>query len=97
MSVFIVGNIAVENPANLAPYKEAAAASMKEFGIGLLGQAAPTQMLEGEFAGIITVILEAESEEKARAWHASESYAKAIAARSEDATFTIAIVPRVGD
>lgn len=96
MSVLIVGNIAVENPANLAPYKAAAGPSMKEFGIRLVGQSAPTEMLEGEFAGIITVILEAESEEKARAWHASESYAKAIAARSQDARFTIAIVPRAG-
>ena len=97
MSVLIIGNIAVENPANLAAYKEAAAASMKEFGIALLGQAAPTPMLEGEFAGFITVVLEAESEEDARAWHASASYAKAIAARSPDSSFTIAIVPRVGD
>lgn len=96
MSVLIIGNIAVDNPANLAAYKEAAGASMKEFGIGLVGQAAPTSMLEGEFAGIITVVLEAESEEQARAWYASESYVKAIAARSEDSKFTIAIVPTVG-
>lgn len=94
MSVLIVGNIRVENPANLAAYKQAAGASMKEFGIGLVGQAAPTEMLEGEFAGMITVILEAESVEKARAWHTSDSYAKAIAARSDDAKFTIAIVPK---
>jgi uncharacterized protein (DUF1330 family) len=96
MSVLIVGNIAVENPASLAAYKVAAAASMKEFGIGLVGQAAPTEMLEGKLDGIITVILEAESAETARAWFASESYTKAIAARSEDARFTIAIVPRAG-
>ena len=96
MSVLIVGNIAVENPANLAAYKEAAGPSMKEFGIGLVGQAAPTQMLEGNFAGAITVVLEAESEEKARAWFESESYGKAIAARSEDSKFTIGIVPKAG-
>jgi len=95
MSVLIIGNIAVENPANLAAYKEAAGASMKEFGISLVGQAAPTPMLEGKFDGIITVILKAESEEKARAWHASESYSKAIAARSEDSRFTIAMVHSV--
>ena len=95
MSVLIIANIAVENPANLAPYQEAAAASMKEFGIRLLGKAAPTPMLEGEFPGGITVILEADSEEKARAWHASAIYAKAIAARSKDAQFSIAIVPRI--
>ncbi len=94
MSVLIVGNIKVEDPANLGPYKEAAGASMKEFGIGMVGQVGPTGMLEGEFRGDITVVLEAESEEVARAWHASESYAKAIAARSDDAQFTIAIVPK---
>ena len=94
MSVLIVGNIRVEDPANLAPYKEAAGASMKEFGIGMVGQVAPTGMLEGEFPGNMTVVLEAESEEVARAWYASESYAKAIAARSKDAKFTIAIVEK---
>lgn len=95
MSVLIIANISVENPASLAAYQQAAAASMGEFGLRLLGKAAPTAILEGEFSGKITVVLEAESEEKARAWHASESYAKAIAARSEDAKFTIAIVPSV--
>lgn len=97
MSVLIVGNIAVENPANLAAYKEAAGPTMKEFGIRAVAQAAPTEMLEGEYPGVITVILEAESEEKARAWYASKGYAKAIAARSPDSKFTIAIVPRVDD
>ena len=96
MSVLIVANIAVQNAASLAAYQAAAAASMKEFGISLLGKAAPTALLEGEFAGMITVVLEAESEEVARDWHASDSYAEAIAARSEDAEFAIAIVPSVG-
>ena len=96
MSVLIIGNIAVENPAHLADYKEAAGASMKEFGIAMVAQAAPTTMLEGEYPGPITVVLEAESEERAIAWHASEAYAKAIAARSDDSKFTISVVPRVG-
>ena len=96
MSALIVANIVVNNPANLAAYQAAAAASMKEFGIRLLGKAGPTEMLEGKFEGIITVVLEAESEDKARAWYASESYQKAIEARSEDAKFTIAIVPSFG-
>jgi uncharacterized protein (DUF1330 family) len=95
MSVLIVGTIAVDNPANLGPYKAAAGASMKEFGIGVIASAAPTPMLEGELPGTITAVLTAESEEQARAWFASESYAKAIAARSPDSKFTIAIVPRV--
>lgn len=94
MSVLIVGNIKVEDPASLGPYKAAAGPSMKEFGIGVVGQVGPAGMLEGAFPGDITVVLEAESEQVARAWYASDSYAKAIAARSEDAVFTIAIVPR---
>jgi len=94
MSVLIVGVIDVQNPADLGPYKEAMAVSMQEFGIAMVGQARPTEMLEGEFSGTFTAILEIESEEKARAWHASDSYAKAIAARSKDAKFSIAIVPK---
>jgi len=97
MSVLIIGNIAVNDPASLAAYKEAAGASMKEFGIGMVGQVGPTGMLEGEFHGDITVVLKAESEEKARAWYTSDAYAKAIAARSPDAKFTIALVPRGDD
>lgn len=96
MSVLIIGNIAVQNPANLGPYKVAAAESMKEYGIELVGQAAPTPMLEGTFDGMITVILKAESEERAREWYASESYTAAIALRSEDSKFTLALVHTVG-
>ncbi|MFT5457941.1 MAG: hypothetical protein ACI9K2_004444 [Myxococcota bacterium] len=96
MSVLIIGSISVDNPANLAAYKVAAGTSMQEFGISLVGQSAPTPMLEGKFPGFITVVLEAESEEQARAWHGSESYAKAIAARSPDSTFTIGLVHTVG-
>ena len=69
---------------------------MQEFGISMVGQAAPTEVLEGQLPGIITAVLEAESEEKARAWYTSESYAKAIAARSAGSSFTIAIVPKAG-
>ena len=95
MSVLIIGNIAVKDPANLAAYKEAAGPSFKEFGIRIVAQAAPTPMLEGEYPGPITAVLECESEEKARAWHGSEAYKKAIDARSPDSKFTIAIVHRV--
>jgi len=78
-----------------AAYKEAAGPSFKEFGIRIVAQAAPTPMLEGEYPGAITAVLECESEEKARAWHESEAYKKAIDARSPDSKFTIAIVHRV--
>ena len=94
MSVLIVGNIKVENPANLGAYKAAAGPSMKEFGISMVGAATPDHVLERGLFGQITVVLEADSEERARAWHSSESYAKAIAARSEDSTFSIVIVPK---
>ncbi|MFT5460305.1 MAG: hypothetical protein ACI9K2_006823, partial [Myxococcota bacterium] len=47
MSVLMIGNISVEDPADLAAYGEAAGASMKEFGIVVIAQAAPTTMLEG--------------------------------------------------
>ena len=96
MSTLIVANIAIENPATLGAYQEAARASMKEYGIRLLGKAGPTEMLEGKFDGVITVVLEADSVERAREWHGSPSYQKAIAKRSEDAKFTMAIVPAAG-
>lgn len=97
MSVLIIGTIAVEDPSTLAAYKMAAGPSMKEFGIRVVAQGAPTPMLEGAFPGSITAVLGAESEEQARAWYSSESYAKAIAARPENAKFTIGIVHKVGD
>lgn len=95
MSVLIIGNIAVGDPANLAAYKEVAPISMKAYGIKMVAQAAPTTMLEGEYPGPITVVLEADSEETALAWYNSDEYKQAIAARSDDSKFTISIVPRV--
>gem|GEM_PF-4846912 len=76
MSVLIIANIVVEDPANLAAYQEAAIASIKGFGIRLIGRVNPTTMLEGEFAGGTTVVLEAESELQAKAWYSSDGYTK---------------------
>jgi uncharacterized protein (DUF1330 family) len=95
MSILIIGNITVDNPAHLKAYQELAGPSMNEFGIRLVGKAGPAPVLEGAATGSVTVVLEADSEQQARAWHGSESYAKAIAARSEGSNFNIVLVPRV--
>lgn len=93
MSALIVGNIAITDPSELAAYTELAGPSMKEFGLRLVAKGAPTEMLEGSLGGMITVILEAESAEKAREWYSSESYTRAIEARPGGATFSIAVLP----
>ncbi len=95
MSVLIIAHINVDNPANLAAYQQLAGAAMKEFGIRLLGKAGPAPILEGPSTGSVTVVLEADSEQQARAWHGSPAYAQAIAARSEDSSFNIVMVPRI--
>ncbi len=92
MSVLILAQIDVDDPKELLPYQELAMPAMKEFGIRLVGKTSAAEVLEGKPAGTVNVILQAESEQQARDWHASPSYAKAIAARGA-ARFTMLLVP----
>ncbi|MEM7156355.1 MAG: DUF1330 domain-containing protein [Myxococcota bacterium] len=91
MAAYIIVDIELETPAALADYQALARPTMEEYGIRLLGKG-PTQALEGTPIGTLQVLLEADSPERARQWHASPGYQEAIAAREGKAKFTMSVV-----
>lgn len=91
MSAQIIINIAVENPANLAPYQALARPAMEEFGIKLLGKS-EANVLEGQPPGRLLVLLEAPSLKAAQNWFNSATYTQAIKARKGVAEFTIQVI-----
>ena len=95
MSTLVLVHIHVENPGQLAAYTELARPTMEEHNVRLLGKAMGAHMIEGDPVSPLTVVLEADSVEAVEAWHGSDGYKKAIAARSDLPPFQMVVVPRV--
>ncbi|MCX2931548.1 DUF1330 domain-containing protein [Mycobacterium sp. CVI_P3] len=69
----------IHDPEGMKAYGEAAGAAMG--GVKVLAVDAKPQVLEGNWHGHQTVVLEFESVEAAQAWYDSEAYGKARALR----------------
>ncbi len=93
MSVYIIVNIDVPSSEDLKAYRTLAGPTMQEHGIRLLGRSGATEVLEGEVPGAMTVVLEADSEQAARAWYASPGYTAAVRAREGKARVSMMMVP----
>ncbi|MGI5460360.1 DUF1330 domain-containing protein [Streptomyces sp. CA-249302] len=89
---YVILTEAINDPAGMAAYGRAAAASMAESGASILAVDANPQLLEGDWHGNQTVVLEFESVEAARAWYESAAYAKAKPLRQAAAEANAVIV-----
>ena len=67
----------VKDPAGMEAYGRASTPSMMQFGASVLAVDGEPQVLEGQWHGDRTVVVEFESVEAARAWYDSEAYARA--------------------
>ena len=90
---YVIFTEAINDPAGMATYSEAARASIAEAAgmVGAVVDRAP-QVLEGSWHGNQTVVLEFESVEAARAWYESGTYQKAIPLRQAAADTNVAII-----
>ncbi|MEX5637907.1 DUF1330 domain-containing protein [Parafrankia sp. FMc2] len=89
---YVVVTEAIKDPAGMAEYAKAAMGSMAEGGARLLAADRSPEVLEGEWHGSQTVVLEFDSVEAAKAWYASEAYSKAIPLRQAAADSNVAII-----
>jgi uncharacterized protein (DUF1330 family) len=78
---YIVFTEDIKDPAGMAEYSKAAAASFAGHAVRPLVVGPAAEVLEGEWHGSQTVILEFDSIEEAKAWYTSEAYTKAIPKR----------------
>ncbi|GAB2960826.1 DUF1330 domain-containing protein [Streptomyces pseudoechinosporeus] len=89
---YVILTEAIKDPAGMEAYGRAAAPSMTEGGASVLAADRRPQVLEGDWHGDQTVVLEFESVETARAWYASAGYEKAKSLRQSAADTNAVIV-----
>ncbi|NEB02792.1 DUF1330 domain-containing protein [Streptomyces sp. SID13726] len=89
---YVIITEAISDPAGMAAYGRAAAASIAESGAKVLAADPRPRLLEGEWHGDQTVVLEFPSAEAARAWYESASYEKAKPLRQAAAECRVVIV-----
>ena len=74
---YVILTEAIHDPAAMEAYGAASWPSISEFGARVLVADEHVEVLEGEWHGSRTVIVEFDSVEQARAWYGSESYGAA--------------------
>lgn len=87
---YVILTEAIKDPDGMKAYGRAAGAAMA--GVGVLAVDTKPQVLEGDWHGDQTVVLEFESVEAARAWYESEAYQKAAKLRQAAAHCNAVIV-----
>ncbi|MFI6253637.1 DUF1330 domain-containing protein [Streptomyces sp. NPDC051016] len=89
---YVIFTEAIDDPAAMAAYGRAAGLSLAESGAAVLAVDSAPQVLEGEWHGDQTVVLEFESVAAARAWYESAAYEKAKPLRQAAARTNAVIV-----
>jgi uncharacterized protein (DUF1330 family) len=86
MSVYLVVDIDIHDPARYETYKLMAPPSIAQYGGRYLTRGGETNVLEGDWTPKRFVILEFPTMEQARAWWSSPEYAEAKTLRQAIAT-----------
>ncbi|MET7475525.1 DUF1330 domain-containing protein [Streptomyces sp. NPDC005648] len=89
---YVILTESIKDPAGIAAYGRAAAPSLAENGGRVLAADPAPEVLEGDWHGNQTVVLEFESVEAARAWYASDAYTRARPLRQAAADTNAVIV-----
>ncbi|MEB3019541.1 DUF1330 domain-containing protein [[Mycobacterium] crassicus] len=78
---YVIVTEAINDPDGMVAYGKAAGPTMASGGATILAVDTQHELLEGEWHGNQTVVLEFETVEAARAWYHSEGYQKAVKLR----------------
>ena len=93
---YVIITEAIHDPEGMVTYGEASTASVIEHGAKVLSVDEHPQVLEGEWHGTQTVVLEFESVEAAREWYNSDTYQEAAKLRQAAADCNGVIVAGLG-
>jgi uncharacterized protein (DUF1330 family) len=89
---YVILTESIKDPAGMDAYSRAAGPSIAQGGASVLAADGRPRLLEGEWHGDRTVVLEFESVEAARAWYESEAYERAKPLRQAAAETNAVIV-----
>ncbi|MBV9512838.1 MAG: DUF1330 domain-containing protein [Mycobacteriaceae bacterium] len=87
----------IKDPEGMKAYAQAASPSMSQGGCKILAVDQTPQVLEGDWHGHQTVVLEFESVDAARAWYQSAAYQKAAKLRQAAADCNAVILAGFGN
>jgi uncharacterized protein (DUF1330 family) len=89
---YVILTEAIKDQERMDAYGRESAAALAEFGGRPLVVDTQPQILEGEWHGTRTVVVEFPSVEAARAWYESDTYAKALPLRHAAADCNVVIL-----
>jgi uncharacterized protein (DUF1330 family) len=94
---YVILTEAINDPGRMKAYGKAAMPAMGQGGCTILSVDRAPHVLEGDWHGDQTVVLEFESVGAARAWYESEAYQKAAKLRQAAADCNAVIISGFGD
>jgi uncharacterized protein (DUF1330 family) len=89
---YVIITEAIHDPAGMDAYGQASMPSIGEHGARVLVVDEHVEVLEGEWHGTRTVVLEFESVDAARRWYGSDSYQAALPLRQAASDCNVVIV-----
>jgi uncharacterized protein (DUF1330 family) len=92
MAAYFIVNVAVKDPAGYEAYKQAAPATIAQYGGRYLVRGGKHEALEGTWHPTRLVVLEFPSLEAAKRWYASEEYRKIKPLRLQHAVGDLVLV-----
>jgi len=92
MAAYFIVDLDVKNPQAYKAYKQAAAASIAQYGGRYLVRGGKHEVLEGDWRPTRLVVLEFPSLDAAKRWYASEEYGKAKPIRLQHAVGHLVLV-----
>ena len=94
---YVILTEAIKDPEGMKAYGRAAMPAMGQGGCTILSVETAPQVLEGDWHGDQTVVLEFDSVDAARDWYESEAYQKAAKLRQAAADCNAVIISGFGD
>ena len=94
---YVILTEAIKDPEGMKAYGKAAMPAMSQGGCKILAVDRSPEVLEGDWHGHQTVVLEFDSVDAARAWYESEAYQKAAKLRQAAADCNAVILSGFGD
>ena len=92
MAAYVLVNVTINEPDRYEEYKKLAPPAIAAYGGKYLARGGQTAVLEGDWPHSRLVILEFESVERAKQWHASPEYREALALRHATASSKMVVV-----
>jgi len=93
---YVIFTEAINDPDAMAAYGAAAGKAMAGHTVNVLAVDASPEVVEGEWHGTQTVVLEFETVEAARAWYQSGAYQEAVPLRQKAADCNVVILSGLG-